>query len=380
MNAAAGKSALHVVPYIVVWLILSTGLIFMNAGILKAMPYPAMLTAWHMLVSSLLVRVLRVLAGEGSELFGGASRPLVDARTVGTRFAPVAGCFALALALSNRAYMYSSVAFIQMIKASHGPMTYLLSVLLGTETFMRAKLQLTSLIALGVMMSVTGELRFSVNGFLCQAVASLSESLRVALIALLLNRAGLKMPPLVALSCYAPLCLMILVPFAVLTELPEVWVTWRQDLEMKVGLSWMLLNGFVAFALNVSVVLLIQKTSAVVYILCGIGKDVMIVTMSVVLLGTPVSSQQVVGYILAIGGIQVFNQVGRRPAEFERLGVIRATLSLLKQAVVAAELADTNGKSVAGANGVAVAEGAVAARPTCNGGDAAAFPRRRLCT
>eukprot|EP00927_Polykrikos_kofoidii_P053430 TRINITY_DN4796_c0_g1_i1.p1 TRINITY_DN4796_c0_g1~~TRINITY_DN4796_c0_g1_i1.p1 ORF type:complete len:425 (+),score=51.93 TRINITY_DN4796_c0_g1_i1:104-1276(+) len=333
MATAIDRGSLETVPYIVIWLIFSTSLIFMNVEILKVMPYPAMLTAWHMAVSCICLWVLRLAGGTSSMIFTGACGPVIDAKTIGGKLLPVAACFALTLALGNRAYMHSSVSFIQMIKASHGPMTYIFSVFLGTESFLRSKFELTFLIGLGVVLSVTGELRFSSIGFVCQVFASITESSRVALIGLLLNRVGLRMSPLMALSYYAPLCFLLLLPFVALTEQPEDWAAWRHELESKVGYSWVVLNGLLAFALNVIVVLLIQRTSAIVYILCGIAKDIMIVVISVSCLSAPISFQQVVGYAVALGGIQIFNQVGKRTMEFEKHGTLRATLGLLQQLV-----------------------------------------------
>lgn len=319
---------LIVLPYILLWLCLSTGLIFMNASILQTMPYPSMLTAWHMLFSSILVHVLRQSAPRSWGVFG-AEAPVLGFGTIVKKILPIATLFALTLSTGNRAYIHCSIAFIQMVKASHGPLTYVLSVAVGSEQFNMSKFQLTFSIALGVILSVTGELRFSPAGFMFQACGSFTECLRVVLIGLLLNNAGLKLTPLVALSYYAPLCFAFLVPFSMLTELPEDWGKWNQDFEKYVGWPWMVLNGLVAFSLNVATLLLIQKTSAVVYILCGIAKDIMIIMMSVVMMSTPISAQQVVGYIIAVASLQVFNQVGKNVEMFERRGVFGATLELM---------------------------------------------------
>jgi len=325
------KSLWRAWPYIAVWMVLSTALIFMNSDILNnRMKYPALLTAWHMAVSSVLVRVLHYTAPAHLGLFS-EEQPEVSLNTVLTKLMPIAALFSAALAMGNRAYLYCSIAFIQMVKASHGVTTYLLNTLVGAELFMWSKLRLVSLVCFGVMLAVTGELEFHVVGFLCQCFSSVSECTRVVLIGLLLNKSGLKMDPLTALSYYAPMCLVFLVPFAMLTEMPSDWSSFAAEFQEEVGFGLLILNGLVAFALNVSVVLLINATSPVLYILCGVMKDIVIILGSILALHTPVAPQQILGYIAAVVGIQLFNLVSKNPDVFEAHGLVRGVWEVVQQ-------------------------------------------------
>jgi len=324
------KSPWRAWPYIAVWMIISISLIFMNNDILHKMKYPALLTAWHMAVSSVLVQVLRCVAPPSLGLFS-EEPPEVSLNTWLTKLMPIAALFSTSLAMGNRAYLYSSIAFIQMVKASHAVMTYLLNTLVGAELFMWSKLQIVSLICFGVMLAVTGELDFNMVGFLCQCLSSVSECARIVLIGQLLNKSGLKMDPLTAVSYYAPLCLIFLVPFAFVTEVPSDWGSFAEDFQREVGFGWLVLNGLVAFALNVCVVLLINATSPVIFILCGIMKDITIISGSVVALHQPVAVQQIVGYALAVVGIQAFNLVSRSPDEFESHGLVLGGWKVVSQ-------------------------------------------------
>eukprot|EP00927_Polykrikos_kofoidii_P008094 TRINITY_DN1334_c0_g1_i1.p1 TRINITY_DN1334_c0_g1~~TRINITY_DN1334_c0_g1_i1.p1 ORF type:complete len:371 (-),score=44.26 TRINITY_DN1334_c0_g1_i1:30-1142(-) len=335
-------------PYIIVWLCLSAGLIFMNQSILLRVPTPCTLTAWHMGVSTVLVRLLRMSLPSSSKLFD-ADEPVLTAKMVVTKFLPVALSFAVSLALGNRAYIYCSVPFLQMVKASRGPMTYVLGVLVGSEAFGRTRFELTVVIAAGVIMAVTGEMRFSWIGFSCQVLADFSESLRLVLIALLLNHSGLKLTPLSTLSYFAPLCFVLLVPAAVLSEMPADIGAWWRDVGLKVGYLHLAMNGLMAFALNVAGVLLVQQTSAVGYILCGIVKDVLIVSASALLLGQEVSFQQIVGYALSLGGIQAFNWVGRGPETLRGLGIRGALKTLSSKQASGFEAVSTREVEVVGA-------------------------------
>jgi hypothetical protein len=233
--------------------------------------------------------------------------------------------------MGNRAYLYCSIAFIQMVKASHGVITYLLNTLVGAELFMWSKLRIVTLVCLGVMLAVTGELEFHMVGFLCQCFSSVSECTRVVLIGLLLNKSGLKMDPLTALSYYAPMCLVFLVPFALLTEMPSDWGSFVAEFQQEIGFGLLILNGLAAFALNVSAVLLINATSPVLYVLCGVMKDIIIIAGSILALHQPVAAQQIVGYIAAVIGIQAFNLVSKNPYEFETHGFVRGTWEVVQR-------------------------------------------------
>jgi hypothetical protein len=326
----AEKHLWRTLPYIMVWILFSVSLIFMNSAILQHLPNPAMLTAWHMAVSSVLVRVVRMLVPADVALFK-ADTPEVDTRSVLTKFIPISVLFAVALAMGNRTYMHCSVAFIQMMKASHSVITYMMSVAIGSERFLLCRFQPVCAVWFGIVLAVTGELQFNLVGFACQCVSSFSECGRVVLIELLLNRKGMKMDPLTALSYYAPLCFLVLVPFAVATEMPSDAAAWWRNFEDHVGYTWILLNGLLAFSLNLSVVLLLQKTNAVTYILCGVMKDVLMIVGSVAWLGATISRQQVIGYSLAVASVQVFNQVGKNQKAFEERGVLCGLVDLVRR-------------------------------------------------
>eukprot|EP00928_Gymnodinium_smaydae_P005253 TRINITY_DN11801_c0_g6_i1.p1 TRINITY_DN11801_c0_g6~~TRINITY_DN11801_c0_g6_i1.p1 ORF type:complete len:429 (+),score=91.05 TRINITY_DN11801_c0_g6_i1:66-1352(+) len=306
------KSMWLSIPYIVAYWVCAVGLVFMNAHIIHTIRAPAAMTAWHMFCCSILVRVVKTLAPSFVKETGAD----LDANTILTKVAPVSLLFATSLALGNRAYLYLSVAFIQMIKAAHPVLTYMMNCLFQVEAFRRYKLEATFAVTLGVALSVTGELHFSALGFLFQVLASSCECTRCVLIGILLSTPGLKMDPLTALSYYAPLSFLALVPLSLLTE-PVLEVSFWQNVFAEVGIVWILANGFLAFSLNLAVVATINATDPVVFVVVGVVKDIATVIISVFLIHIDVSSLQVVGYLVALVGVQLFNVVQKNPAAFE---------------------------------------------------------------
>ena len=89
-------------------------------------PYPLSLTATHQAFCS--------LAAAGLVASGAADKPPGVSGQVFTRaIVPIGILFALSLWLANTAYVYLSVSFIQMLKASAPLAVYTVGCVIGTE-------------------------------------------------------------------------------------------------------------------------------------------------------------------------------------------------------------------------------------------------------
>ena len=115
---------------------------------------------------------------------------------------PIGILFSGSLILSNKAYLYLSVHYIQMLKAFN-PVAILLITWIFRLSEPSKKLGLiVVMISSGVALASQGELHFDLTGFIIQAVAVAFEASRLVMIQVLLH--GLKMDPLVSLHYYAP--------------------------------------------------------------------------------------------------------------------------------------------------------------------------------
>ena len=79
----------------------------------------------------------------------------------------------------------------------------------------------------------------------------------------------------------------------------------------------LLVNGVIAFTLNIAVVLLISNTSALVLTLAGIIKDIMLVFLSILIFGSPVTPVQYAGYGVALLGLNLHKEYKKNP---EKIG------------------------------------------------------------
>ncbi|GAA5847293.1 hypothetical protein JCM9279_000225 [Rhodotorula babjevae] len=299
---AAVPKKMHPAPIIAIWIALSSSVILMNAWILGKKEgdlnfrYPIFLTTTHLVYATIATRLMRRF----THLIDGVDNVQMSWDRWYKNIVPIGALFSASLIFSNLAYLTLSVSFIQMLKAFTAVAVLGMSVMMGLDTWDKRKAVTVIGISAGVALASYGELRFVFSGFLFQCFGILFEATRLVAIQKLLQ--GLRMDPLVSLYYYAPVCAV----FNGLLVLPfEGWAPFEQILD-KVGPITLFVNCNVALLLNVSVVFLIGCASSLVLTLSGVLKDILLVTGSVVLFGTPVTMIQLVGYSIALGGLFVF--------------------------------------------------------------------------
>lgn len=167
---------------------------------------------------------------------------------------PIGIFFSLSLICGNLAYLYLSVAFIQMLKAMTPMAVLLAGWALGVSSPSFNKFFNVSIIVGGVIIASIGEINFVLTGFLIQVAGLIFEALRLTMVQRLLSSAEFKMDPLVSLYYFAPVCAVMNAAIALFWELPRV----SMAEVMHVGLFTFFLNGLCAFMLNVSLVLLVS--------------------------------------------------------------------------------------------------------------------------
>lgn len=111
-----------------------------------------------------------------------------------------------------------------------------------------------SFIVLGVIIASFGEIKFVLIGFLFQCAGIIFEATRLVMVQQLLSGAEFKMDPLVSLYYFAPVCAVMNTVIALFAEVPHLTLAEVSN----VGYSVLLLNGVVAFLLNISVVFLVS--------------------------------------------------------------------------------------------------------------------------
>eukprot|EP00435_Cladocopium_sp_Y103_P009322 s4041_g2.t1 len=121
------------------YIVVSASLIAFNKYLMNAerFPYAKAMTAMHMLMTTLLSLLLY---------------------TVLKYILPLGMLFALALYCSNRAYLYSSVAFLQFCKEGNVALIFAMSCVLGLQVFSWRKVCILSIVVAGCSMCAHGHL------------------------------------------------------------------------------------------------------------------------------------------------------------------------------------------------------------------------------
>ena len=176
---------------------------------------------------------------------------------------PIGGLFALTLWMSNAAYLYLSVSFIQVSFHCHSPWgfcfpgrkscsaltfsarqatlavsscpacsqmlkalmpvsVFTVGCVFGMETYNPKTLVNMVVVTIGVIIASYGEINFVVIGVLLQLASVATESTRLMLIQILLQRRGLSLNPVTTMYYIAPASFLFLsVPFALVSYPPS---------------------------------------------------------------------------------------------------------------------------------------------------------------
>lgn len=295
------KHKLSAAAIIPVWIVLSSTVIIYNNYLYNTLEfkYPVFLVTWHLSFAALGTRVLQ----RTTRLLDGANDVRMTKDMFIQSILPIGLLFSGSLILSNTAYLYLSVSYIQMLKAFTPVAILLISWAFRIQEPNKKLAVIVCMISCGVALASHGELRFNLVGFLTQAAAVGFEASRLVMIQILLH--GLRMDPLVSLHYYAPVCALINVAVIPLTE------GWAPFYELaRIGPLILLSNALVAFCLNIAAVFLVGAGSGLVLTLAGVFKDILLITGSCLIFGSQVTPLQVVGYSIALAGLILFKTSG----------------------------------------------------------------------
>ncbi|KAI0732706.1 TPT-domain-containing protein [Fomitopsis betulina] len=299
----AHKPRLSAAAIIPIWIILSSAVIIYNNYVYNTLQFrfPVFLVTWHLTFAAIGTRILQ----RTTHLLDGAKDVHVSKELFMRSILPIGLLFSASLILSNTAYLYLSVAYIQMLKAFVPVAILLISWIFRIAEPSKKLGVIIVMISSGVALASQGELKFNLVGFLTQAAAVVFEASRLVMIQILLH--GLKMDPLVSLHYYAPVCAVINLAVLPLTEgLAPFYEV------LRVG-PWILLsNAAVAFLLNVAAVFLVGAGSGLVLTLAGVFKDILLISGAVLIWGTPITPLQVFGYSIALGGLVLYKTSGSK--------------------------------------------------------------------
>lgn len=217
------------------------------------------------------------------------------------------GLFAGSLACSNLAASRLTVPAVQMIKAVAPLITVAAMFIIGTERYSNSLLTVALLLTLGVGVATTGEAHFDTLGTVLQLTALTIESVRLIAVQFSIQSQLPKSNPLVALSLFAPVAALFLVPLSIILE-PGVLLTFLCGGVPHSTVVLVLGNCCAAVALNVCAVwLLSHKSGPLVITVVGVMKDIEIIVFAIFMFASKITHVQVAGYSVALLGLNAYN-------------------------------------------------------------------------
>ncbi|KAG5514078.1 hypothetical protein RHGRI_035473 [Rhododendron griersonianum] len=273
-------------------------------------PFPITLTMIHMgfsgMVAFFLVRVLKVV-----------SPVKMTFEIYATCVIPISAFFASSLWFGNTAYLFISVAFIQMLKALMPVATFLMAVICGTDKLRCDVFLNMVVVSVGVVVSSYGEIHFNVVGTVYQVTGIFAEALRLVLTQVLLQKKGLTLNPITSLYYIAPCSFVFLfVPWCLL-EKPGMEVS-----QIQFNFWIFFSNALCALALNFSIFLAIGRTGAVTIRVAGVLKDWILIALSTIIFPeSTITRLNIIGYAVALCGVVMYNYLKVKDVRASQLPV-----------------------------------------------------------
>ncbi|ORC92357.1 solute carrier family 35, member E3 [Trypanosoma theileri] len=234
------------------------------------------------------------------------------------RVLPLSISFCGFVVLTNMSLLYNSVGFYQLIKVLTTPLLVVMETFIYRQTFStKIKLSL-ALICIGVAIATVTDSEVNLTGVV------------IALSALLVTCqyqiwVGTKQKELECDSCQllfyqAPLSALLLVPIAYFVEGPKL-IYPCSDTVMVI-----LFSGVVAFLVNISIFLVIGKTSPVTYNVLGHFKLCVILFFGYFFFGGDMNVKKLLGVILTLAGVFWYTHLKTASRALEEESIIQKDL------------------------------------------------------
>jgi hypothetical protein len=319
-------SPTKIVGAIVIWYTCSISLIMYNKWMLSYLGF-------HFPIALMLIhQILCSIAAYVSINFLNMTTPLnLSWDQIIKNVAPVALVFSCSISFVNYGQMYISVKFIQMLKASLPTVSLIIGFAIGLEQPSWPMFLCICWICSGVIIAGLAELdlEFHFIGTCLAMTGFIFESLRLVLSQKLLQASAIKFNPMTGVYYTAPLSFCALsIPFLLLESsrfFEYLGATHPSGSTNLVAMApYMLTNGMLAYALNLSVYNVIQHTSAVTFGVLGQAKDWLNVCVALVVFQSPITIQQGVGYCIAVAGVFYYKRIRTLQSQQQRLAAALA--------------------------------------------------------
>mmetsp|Transcript_10646 Transcript_10646/g.44387 ORF Transcript_10646/g.44387 Transcript_10646/m.44387 type:complete len:258 (-) Transcript_10646:414-1187(-) len=220
--------------------------------------------------------------------------------------------------LTNLSLQYNSVGFYQIMKVMTTPMIVLIEAVLYKK-FLERKLRFALLpICLGVILTASTDFRLNLTGTIF-AISSVVVTSFYQIWSGALQK-GLDADALQLQTYNAPLSALFIMPLLPVFDnymVKDPNAIWSFPFN-PLNSSLIFLTGLIAFLVNVSIFLVIGKSSALTYNILGHGKTCVIILSDFILFGRPLDVKGISGVALALGGVFWYTHLKLEKARLEK--------------------------------------------------------------
>ncbi|KAF8775087.1 hypothetical protein HU200_005139 [Digitaria exilis] len=296
-----GAQRLKISIYFATWWALNVIFNIYNKKVLNAFPYP-----W-------LTSTLSLACGSAMMIFSWATR-LVEAPKTDLDFWKVLFPVAVAHTIGHVAATVSmskvAVSFTHIIKSAEPAFSVFVSRFLLGETFpVPVYLSLIPIIG-GCALAAVTELNFNMVGFMGAMISNLAFVFRN-----IFSKKGMKGKSVSGMNYYACLSIMslvILTPFAIAMEGPQMWAAGWQKALAEVGpnvIWWIAAQSVFYHLYNQVSYMSLDQISPLTFSVGNTMKRISVIVSSIIIFHTPVRPVNALGAAIAILGTFLYSQV-----------------------------------------------------------------------
>ncbi|KAI9232433.1 MAG: triose-phosphate transporter family-domain-containing protein [Podila humilis] len=242
-----------------------------------------------------------------------------------TQVVPCAIAAALEICMANASLMYITLSFYTMIKSSTPIWVLVFAFFFRLEKPRMSLILIIGVIVIGVVLTVAGEAQFDMTGFILVLMASVMSGLRWSMTQMLLQKDTLGMDnPIATLYYISPIMFVLMSILSLVIEDP--FVEFAQSAffsSFQAGMTTLMMaggGGFLAFAMTVAEFKLIKNTGTVTLSVAGISKEIVIISLSMLIFGDRLTFVNLLGLLVSISGIMAYNYDKIRKLQHGSLG------------------------------------------------------------
>ncbi|XP_010267729.1 PREDICTED: glucose-6-phosphate/phosphate translocator 2, chloroplastic-like [Nelumbo nucifera] len=297
-SAAAQKLKIGI--YFATWWALNVVFNIYNKKVLNAFPYP-----WLTSTLSLATGSLMMLISWATRI---AETPKTDLEFWKTLF-PVAVAHTIGHVAATVSMSKVAVSFTHIIKSGEPAFSVLVSRFLLGETFpVPVYLSLVPIIG-GCALAAVTELNFNMTGFMGAMISNLAFVFRN-----IFSKRGMKGKSVSGMNYYAclsMLSLLILTPFAIAVEGPQMWADGWQRALSQIGpnfIWWVAAQSVFYHLYNQVSYMSLDEISPLTFSIGNTMKRISVIVSSIIIFHTPVQPINALGAAIAILGTFLYSQ------------------------------------------------------------------------